>query len=202
MTGYIQVSLKDMIDISGEDKVKSILSDFFCPLNLELEDFLKYKAIEFAKQQISSTQLVFTSYKSKPVLIGYYTVAMKVINISKCSLSKRLRSRINKFTTYDKKSGVYNLPAPLIGQLGKNYKDKYNELITGDELLKMACDKIKESLLILSGKVVYLECEDTPRLIEFYSENGFCEFGKRELDKDETSKISGEHLIQMLKYLD
>lgn len=202
MTGYIQVSLKDMIDISGEDKVKSILSDFSCPLNLELEDFLKYKAIEFAKQQISSTQLVFTSYKGKPVLIGYYTVAMKVINISKCCLSKRLRSRINKFTTYDKKTGVYNLPAPLIGQLGKNYKDKYNELITGDELLKMACDKIKESLLNLSGKVVYLECEDTPRLIEFYSENGFCEFGKRELDKDETSKISGEHLIQMLKYLD
>lgn len=55
--------------------------------------------------------------------------------------------------------------------------------------------------VIVGGKMVYLECEDKPRLIEFYSRNGFVNFGKRYLDKDETDTQSGEYLIQMLKYM-
>ena len=54
---------------------------------------------------------------------------------------------------------------------------------------------------IVGGKIVYLECEDKPRLIDFYSENGFVNFGKRMLDRDETDTLSGEYLIQMLKYM-
>lgn len=32
--------------------------------------------------------------------------------------------------------------APLIAQLGKNYANGYNKLITGDELLAMALEKL------------------------------------------------------------
>ncbi|MCU5941466.1 N-acetyltransferase, partial [Clostridioides difficile] len=51
------------------------------------------------------------------------------------------------------------------------------------------------------GKIVYLECEDKPKLIEFYKDNGFVDFGKRSLDKDETDSLDGGYLVQMLKYL-
>ena len=90
----------------------------------------------------------------------------------------------------------------MIAQWGKNYADNSDKLITGDELLKIACDDVKSTQFILGGKVVYLECENKSRLLEFYESNGFKNAGKRKLEKDETSVMSGEYLIQMLKYLD
>lgn len=83
MDGFIQISLKDMIDQVGEERVKSILSTFSCPMNKDVEQFLSHTAIEFAKQRIASTHLVFTSYKKELVLIGYYSLATKVINITR-----------------------------------------------------------------------------------------------------------------------
>ena len=40
MTGYQEVNLKQLIETVGEDRVKAILSDFSCPLNREVEDFV------------------------------------------------------------------------------------------------------------------------------------------------------------------
>ena len=65
----------------------------------------------------------------------------------------------------------------------------------------MACDKVKDVQSDLGGKFVYLECEDKEKLIDFYSANGFVDFGKRNLDPDETEIMHGHYLIQMLKYL-
>lgn len=93
------------------------------------------------------------------------------------------------------------MSANLIGQLSKNFFDNYNELITGDELLKLACDKVKVIQGEIGGRIVYLECEDDPKLIDFYSSNGFVKFGKRKLDRDELGLMQGEYLVQMLKYL-
>lgn len=93
------------------------------------------------------------------------------------------------------------MSAPLIGQLGKNFAHNYNQLISGDELLYLALEKVKEMQYIVGGKIVYLECEDKGSLLDFYSENGFVNFGRRYLDRDETDKLSGEYLVQMLKYM-
>ena len=74
-------------------------------------------------------------------------------------------------------------------------------MITGDELLSEACNKIKRMQIDMGGKFAYLECEDKPKLIDFYSRNGFCEFDHRVLDGDETDKLDGRYLVQMLKYI-
>lgn len=66
MTGYGLVNLKDMVQELGEERTKEILSEFSCPMNKDVEFFLHCKAIEFAKQGIAQTQLVFTSYKDAP----------------------------------------------------------------------------------------------------------------------------------------
>ena len=201
MSGYIGINLKEMIEQIGEVETKSILSDFSCPLNLDVEHFLKNTAIEFAKQSIASTYLVMASYKERYVLVGYFTLANKIFCIDKDSLpNRKWRGRIAKFGQFDTSIKRYTLSAPLIGQLGKNYSHSYNTLITGDELLKLALDKVKEMQNIVGGKIVYLECEDKPRLIEFYSQNGFVNFGNRTLDRDETN-LSGDYLVQMLKYM-
>ena len=198
MNGFIKVPLKRLVEEIGEDNTKLILSDFSCPLNKDIQSFIKQKAIEFEKQSISRTQLIFASFKNSQALVGYYTIANKTFNIAKASISKTQRKKINKFATYNPELKSHLLPAPLIAQLGKNFTNGYNKLITGDELLKIACDDILHVQEILGGKIVYLECEDKPRLIEFYTSNGFVEFAKRKLDSDETN-IDGEYLVQMLK---
>ena len=200
MTGYKVINLKLLTEEIGEERTKELLSHFSSPLNEDVENFLKQKAIEFARQGISQTHLVMASYRDKPVLVGYFCLANKYITIQGNKLSSTLKRRVRKFAMWDPVAKAYCLSAPLIAQLGKNYAGGLNTLITGDELLKIACDKVSKIQLDLGGKFVYLECEDKPALIEFYSSNGFCEFDNRKLDPDETG-LSGEYLVQMIKYI-
>lgn len=204
MSGYIGINLKDILfdETLGESAAKSILSSFSCPLNPDVEHFLRNVAIEFSKQSISSTYLIMASYRNTYVLAGYYTLANKIFCIDKDSLpNRKWKSRMAKFGQFDKTIHRYTVSAPLIGQLGKNYANGYNSLITGDELLKLALDKVREMQNIVGGKIVYLECEQKEMLIDFYTRNGFVNFGLRPLDRDETDKLSGESLIQMLRYM-
>ena len=146
----------------------------------------------------------FSPYKDEPALVGYFALSHNYFLIDSKKLndmSKRLAKRISKFTRNNKELNRYAFSAPLIGQLGKNFSNGYDKLITGSELLKIACDKADEALQIIGGKIVCLECEDRPALMNFYKENGFHVFNKRSLDRDEKGKINGDYLLQMLKYL-
>lgn len=207
MSGYVQINLQNLINEyskngqSGEDKAKEILSTFSCPLNADVEYYLHNKAIEFSKQSIAITHLVFASYKSTYVLAGYYALsAHKTFVLSKNALTSKLKKRIGKFGTYDNQLKQLNISAPLIGQLGKNFTNGYNKLISGDELLQLAYEKISMFQREIGGKIVYLECEDKPKLVDFYTSNGFVTFGKRDLDKDEVGIMDGDYLIQLLRY--
>lgn len=65
LTGHNLINLTDLILQIGEDRTKSILPDFCCPINDDVEYFIRHKAIEFSRQELSKTHLVFTSYKFK-----------------------------------------------------------------------------------------------------------------------------------------
>ena len=197
--GYIELNLLEMLGAYGEDKLQAILSRFMCPQNADVENFIQSKAIDFARQRLAMTYLVFSD-EASPELAGYFTLANKYITVSAKKLSGTQRKRLAKFSIYDNHLRAYCLSAPLIAQLGKNYANGYNKLITGDELLYLACRKVSTIQMDLGGKFAYLECEDKPRLIEFYSQNGFCAFDKRRLDRDETG-MDGSCLVQMLKYI-
>lgn len=84
---YYQINLRNMIETLGEEETKNILSSYLCPQNADIEYFLKEKAIEFAKQGIAATHLVFTKIKEEPVLVGYFALTNKSIDISKRLLS-------------------------------------------------------------------------------------------------------------------
>lgn len=191
-----------MLQSFSEDEIRNILSGFVCPFNSDIEYFLKQKSIEFAKQGIAQTHLVLAPYKGEPVIAGYYSLAQKSIIIdSASSLSNNWKRRINKFALYDRDLRAYVLSVPLIAQLGKNYSNGFNRLISGDELLKMACDKVQEIQMAIGGRMVYIECEDVDKLKAFYRKNGFYEFSRRELDREDRGRLSGRYLIQMIKYL-
>lgn len=198
---YKVVNLNYIISELGEEKSKQILSNFCCPKNKDVEDFIKLKSIEFLKQGLAGIHLVFSIIDDNLSLLGYFALSNKIISISSKSLSNTLKKRISKFATYDKETNTYILSSILIGQLGKNYNNGLNEYIKGDELLKIACDKVRETQMDVGGKIVYLECEENEYLMNFYKNNGFISFGKRKLDKDEIETLKGSYLIQFLRYL-
>ena len=212
MSGYKLVMLREMLKEIGEEETSKRLSSFSCPLNRDVEKFIHQKAIEFEKQSLSSTYLVLASYKNTYEIAGYFALANKHFVISERSamqksksgkasnLSKSLFKRIRKQGDYNKYTGTYTISAPLIGQLGRNFAVP-QKLISGDEILKIACDKVWEGQRLFSGRTVYLECEDIPVLIEFYESNGFVKFGTRPLDADEKDDLVGGYLVQMLKDL-
>lgn len=198
---YQIISLNKLLEAyDDEKKVKEILNAFECINNIDVEKFLHEKAILFDKQGISKTHLIYTSYKEKMVLVGYFTLANKNFVVkSSANISKTWKRRLAKFSHYNDEVKQHIITAPLIGQLGKN--DKYKDLISGDVLLKFACDEIRKVHAVIGGRFVYLECEDKPNLLDFYADNGFVEFGKRELERDEQEDMSGRYLIQLLKDL-
>ena len=134
LTGYWQASLSGMIEEARTDVLMGHLSSFSCPRNLDVEDFLKNKAV------------------------------------------------------------------PLIGQLGKNYLNGYDKLITGDELLELAFDKIRTMQMCVGGKFAYLECAEIPELIAFYKRNGFTELDVRRLSPAEIGLDGHDAYMQMIKY--
>lgn len=194
---YIELNLLDMLDTYGEDKLKAILSCFMCPQNIDVENFIQTKAIDFSRQRIAMTYLVFSDGK-KPELVGYFTLANKFVSITGSALSKTLQKRIGKFSQYDEELDRFLVSMPLIAQLGRNFAPSLSASIPGQELLAIACGKIQEAQFIIGGKAVYIECANNSKLYDFYSAAQFVKFGQRERDTDE---IAESHvLVQMLKY--
>ena len=197
MTHIKQINILDMMEMYGEDSCKSILSTFICPLNLDVEDFIRNKAVEFARQRIAITFLVFKESKNGSALVGYYTLANKFVSIAGANLSKTLQKKISKFSQYDSSLDRFMVSMPLIAQLGKNFNPNLSLSISGTDLLSMALQRVLDVEYLIGGKTVYIECNNQPKLFSFYSAAGFLAFDKR---NKQGSVDENDVLVQMLKY--
>ena len=87
----------------------------------------------------------------------------------------------------------------MIAQLGKNYTGGANERISGEDILGLAVQKIKEMQYIGGGMVMFLEAENSQQLMKFYKEqNGFKQFDIRETVNRENVAHT---YIQLLKII-
>jgi len=196
------VSLLDLLAAGEEEIVRAKLASFSCPINKDIEAFLREKAIEFSKASLARTFLVVAEYEGRDVLAGFFTLAGKSLLVSDFSaLSKTYVKKIQKFSEYYDDLNAQILHVILIAQLGKNYTDGYDKLISGAELLTMACEKVAEAQAIVAGKVVCVECADHPSLIDFYTRNEFRRFQNRPLKPADHSPAQGTYLVQLLRYL-
>ena len=180
----------------GEDELLQILSEFSCPLNPDVERFLKYSSIEFTKKNQSVTYLVFSVADGK--LLGYFTLALKPLTVRGETVSNTVKRKLLRVSELDKKSDTYTMSAYLIAQLGKNYSENDGKMITGAELLGLAWNKIKATQYMFGGMVTFLEAENEERLLSFYRDNRFSQFDTRQTasDTDEAHK-----LVQLLRLL-
>lgn len=58
MNQYTVMNILDLIDSVGENEVQKGLSDFLCPQNVEIENFIRNNAIDFAKRKCYHSQLI------------------------------------------------------------------------------------------------------------------------------------------------
>jgi hypothetical protein len=193
----ITVSLADIFDEIGVDRTVEFLSAYSCPKNPDIEDFLRRRAIDFARQGIAATYLVLddgASTTGDVVIAGYFSLAYKVILVDpQAASNSRWRRRFGRFGRFQEETERYLLAVPLIGQLGKNFSANAAGLVSGIDLLGLAEDKIRLTQRIVGGKMVYIECTDEPKLVSFYQLNGYFQIDQRETEDG--------YLLQMIKYL-
>ncbi len=180
----------------GEDELLQILSEFSCPLNPDVERFLKYSSIEFTKKNQSVTYLVFSVADGK--LLGYFTLALKPLTVRGETVSNTVKRKLLRVSELDKKSDTYTMSAYLIAQLGKNYSENDGKMITGAELLGLAWNKIKATQYMFGGMVTFLEAENEERLLSFYRDNRFSQFDTRQTASDTDE---AHELVQLLRLL-
>jgi hypothetical protein len=188
------INIRDLIERMEVEGVRGILSTFSCPRNSDIEDFLTKSAIDFSNRGIAQTHLVFAVVNGTVEPLGYFALSNKILTIDPANLSKATIRRIERHAVLDEGTGLHNIPTALIAQLGKNYDRSLDRLFEGTELLAIACGKVAEIQRELGGTLTYIECESSPRLVEFYTRNDFRAMGSGR-------PSSQENLIQMVKWL-
>ena len=171
---------------NGEDMLRQVFSTFSCKKNTDVERFLLQQAIEFTKKNQSVTYIVITPEYGQ--IVGYFTITIKPSTVNADNLSNRIKKKIARVSEQDAVNGNYSLSAYLIAQLGKNYKDGANKAITGEQLLRLAIEKVKELQYMAGGMVVFLETENEEKPLNFYIENGFKRFDVKEVNSGTENK--------------
>ncbi|KID42390.1 hypothetical protein [Fructilactobacillus fructivorans] len=166
---YKIVSLGDLLENYKEIEIKKVFNTFQSK-NKDVEHFLKSKSIEFQRVGLSRTTLVFSNEKD---LIGYFSISTKPLTISKRNWNRLSHNIQRKLNPMDSQSlqGTHEISSILLGQLSKN--NKYCQEISGEDLLSLAYDKIRELWKLGGGRILYVEVDDNPHLDHFYCQNGF-----------------------------
>ena len=176
-----KVSFKEIIGTEEEIDYLQAIKNFTCQ-DVEVETFLKTKALDFDQRNKSRTYLLIDGGNDNEIVIlGYYTLTMKSLPFG-AETSKSAKKKIDGF-----RSDVDSTEAVLIGQLGKNYN--YKDKINGKIIIDYALDDIYRTQNIIGGRITFLECQNSEKVIKFYQENGFVFL-----------QDSGEYL-QMIRYL-
>ena len=181
------VNILDGLETLGEEAMRADLSSFVSAKNPEIEDFLREKAIEFAKRKISITYLI--TDVADGAILGYFTLTHKSVILNGEGLSRTFQKRLAMFSRLDRDTGNYVVSAFLLSKLGKNYAIEENRRISGKTMMKLVNDVLLDVQRRIGGGVLYLDCEDTLKLKNFYKGENFKEFADRFSLEDERKYI-------------
>ena len=179
----------------GEAALSSTLSGFAVPLNTEVEDFIRNKALQATKLKSSISYWVVDEDLAD--VLGYFTLLVKPFTIQSKQLSSKNRRLIARISEENTETGDYTASVYLIAQIGKNYSIQEELQISGNDLLNLALDKLRAAQNLIGGKLVLVEREaDREKLLKFYNDNGFKSWNGRYDKKDQ---IQYDQMIRVLE---
>ena len=177
------VRLFDLLAIDGGEQFFESIANSFMSKNSDVEHFFREKAVQATKLNTAATYLVISYEDKKFDLLGYFTLATKMLTLKQSSLSKTECKAISRFGYFDEDSQSYKLPAVLIAQFSRNFNEN-SESMSGTDLMDIALDRIKDILHSTSGKAVFLECEQSKKIIDFYIKKNFQPLGNTIFSKN------------------
>lgn len=187
------MNILDVLEYDGEEKLSDRLSTFSCPANMEIDNFLKVNALNFAKRKLSITYLIFDENDGQ--ILGYFTLAHKAIEIKNENLSNTTRRKLSSHARLDSDTNSFTVSAFLLAQIGKNYGVDCGKRIMGNELIGHANDIMADIQHRIGGGIIYLDCEDKQHLKNFYiDKNHYKVFGERFSNSD------GIRYLQMIRF--
>ncbi len=190
------LTLTEYEQIVSTEHLAEGLAGFSCPLNKDVEDYLKNpdRATNAAHMSSSVTYLAMDTQTGE--MLGYFTLMMKAYSVEAEQLSAKNRHLIKRFSQIGK-DGKFVVPVFLIAQLGKNFGIPKEHQVKGSELLSLALFLLRSAKKVLGGKLVMIEREaNRAKLLEFYNKNGFKSWTRRTNDND------GIEFDQMFAVLD
>ncbi|MDR7123098.1 hypothetical protein [Rheinheimera soli] len=165
-----------MLEELGEEPTTRLLSLFSCPRNPDVENFLKQKSIAFEKTHNARTRLILDEQGS---ILAYFSVSFKELVLESAALNKSQVKRLDGFN-----KNAERIRAFLIGQLGKNFSVQNNRITLADILAEIY-SIIHDARELVGGRVIILECENNPALIQLYRDHGFTLIETTDDDKTE-----------------
>lgn len=158
-----------------EEEIQSVLSDFSCSKNPEVENFIHNKAIDFAKRKTAITYLI---YNEDDDLGGFFALTHKSITIPENLLSKQEQRKLRQYAVLE--DGKYVVSAFLVAQVARNFQQQDRHIIGGAELLNYCMNVIEQIQRMVGGRIIILECESgNTKLEEFYRRNYFHDYDCR-----------------------
>ena len=112
MSGYTIRKVSELAAEYGEEFVNNVTNSFSCRFNDEVDDFLKRNSLDFARRKVSVTELVFDN--ESQLCAGYFTLAVKPIQIPASALSSTQRKRVERFSKLDPSTESYTVAAYLV----------------------------------------------------------------------------------------
>lgn len=160
MINYNIIPLGELLNKEyDETKLKKAFEKFSCQRELDLENFLRYKAITYDKTNYGKTYLIIDSDKlrdeSEFCVVAYFTIAQKSLDVS--AISKKKKRKV--LGEYPGRDGLGSVPTYLIGQLGR-CDDYTSEDLSGEQILNECYHSISIAAQIVGGNIIVLECRE------------------------------------------
>lgn len=165
--------------MSSEQKAQELISIFSCRNDIDIENFLKEKAILFEKLGKSRTFIIYNEEEFS--ILAYFTLSIQVLKIPQ-NLSNRKIMSLDGYSAKINGEKITEIPAILIGQLAKN--DLHKNDISGIELMNYCLSTVLDGQMRLGGRIIMLECYNKPYLVDFYKKFGFVKLEKDYSDKE------------------
>lgn len=171
---YSVVQLSELMHrlLKGEQDINNVegvlieyLSRFKCSKEPDLEKFLVKNSIRYEQEGYGRTYLVVSEIDSR--ILAYFTVALGNLEVFKAS-KKGKRKALGDLPGKD---SVDNMPAFLIGQLGRADNCTAQEL-SGEILLSECYHKLNVASQCVGGSLVMLECREN-MYSKFYEKYGY-----------------------------
>lgn len=170
------------MDTVREDRaaIMQILSSFSCAKDHDIENFIRNRAIEFEELSKAKTYLICDEAvlqdEGRLFVLGYVSLALKVLQIPD-GLSIRGRKELDGYRGKHHGEPITDIPCYLIGQLARN-DGVTKERLAGKELIEEAQRIIMAAVEAVGGRFMMVECHDDPKLLKFYTDNGFKEIAR------------------------